>query len=370
MKAAKTLMKMLVVPAMLALGATPARATDVQDLARIKGHEKNILTGLGIVIGLNGTGDKSKDALAAARPMARLLSNLGAGVGGLEELASANAFAIVQVTMHVPAAGARLGDEIDVSVDALFNAKSLAGGRLVPSMLRLPLPDAADLQPLAIAEGAIIIEGDNPRSGVVRKGGMVLDDRAFRANVVSSGGAMTLVLHDQYASHAVASLIANTINDEFVPVGQPGIAQVQDARNIRILLPEAERANPASFIAAVMTLRIDPTLIQTPARVVVNERVGSIVITGNVQISPVAISVDGLSITTITPPPQPTPQDPQVMTSTWARMDTTQGTARDSARLEDLIRALEQLNIPARSRIAVLFQLRDAGALHAEIIRQ
>jgi len=353
----------------LALGAIPAGASDIQDLVRIKGHEKNVVTGLGLVIGLDGTGDTNKDSLVAARPMSRLLENLGAGVGNLEELAKADAFAIVQVTMEVPATGAREGDRIDVSVEALFNATSLANGRLVPSMLRLPLPDSPDLLPLAMAQGRVIVEGDNPRSGVVRAGGQVLEDVAFRTNPVTPAGTMTLVLRDRYAGYPVATVIAEAINDVYVPAGNPDLAFVEDAKNITILLPKPERANPAGFIATIMTLEIDPTVIRTPARVVVNESVGSIVITGNVEISPVAITHDGLSITTITPPPVPTAQDPVFTTNNWATLNTAGG-SRDSARLEDLVAAFEQLKIPAADRIAILHQLKEAGALHAEIITQ
>ena len=178
--------------AVLAPGAAPARATTVQDLVRIKGHERNVLAGMGIVIGLDGTGDTSDDSFVAARPYSQLLGNLGNPVAGLEELAAADAYAIVKVTLEVPATGAREGDRFDVSVETLFNATSLAGGRLVVSMLRLPRPDHPDLLPMAFAEGPIVIEGANPRSGMTRDGGQMLVD--IRTNPVTPAGVMTLVL--------------------------------------------------------------------------------------------------------------------------------------------------------------------------------
>jgi flagellar P-ring protein precursor FlgI len=272
--------------------------------------------------------------------------------------------------MEIPATGAREGDEIDVYVEALFNAKSLEGGRLVPSMLRLPLPDAADLMPLAMGEGAVIVDGGNPRAGIIRQGGQVLADYDFRANPIAADGTITLVLRNEYAGYAVASTLAQAINDEFVPDGYPEIAWVEDAKNIRILIPEPERVNPANFIASIQTIQIDPALITTPARVVVNERIGSIVIMGNVEVSPVAITHDGLSITFITPPPVPTPADPVYDTTQWAKIETTRPGSRDSARLDQLIAAFDQLNIPAADRIAIIHQLKRAGALHAEIIRE
>ena len=144
--------------AVIALSAMPAAATQVQDLVRIKGHERNVLTGLGIVVGLNGTGDKGKDSLVAARPFGRLLENLGNPTASLDELAKADSYALVMVTMNIPPTGVREGDRLDVSVESMFNASDLAGGRLIVSMLRPPMPDSSDLVPLAYGEGPVVID--------------------------------------------------------------------------------------------------------------------------------------------------------------------------------------------------------------------
>lgn len=366
----RTIIPMFIATAALG-SAGVAHATKIQDLVRIKGHEENVITGLGLVIGLDGTGDKTKDSYIAARPMAKLLENLQNAPASLEELAAGDSFAVVLVTMTVPETGAREGDRFDVYVEAMFNAKSLKGGRLVPSMLRLPLPDSAELMPLGIAEGKVTIEdSESERGGVIRGGGQVLEDYAFRTNPIASDGTMTLVLKNAYAGYPVATTIAQQINDEYVPEGYPEIAYVQDARNIRVLIPEAERVNPANFIALIQMIQIDPSIINVPARVVVNERVGSIVILGSVEISPVAITHGGLTITFITPPPVPSPQNPEVETRTWATMDTTRGNTQDSARLDQLVAAFDQLAIPPQDQIAIIFQLQKAGALHAEVIRE
>ena len=351
-----------------ALLAPSARATSIQDLVRIKGQERNVITGLGIVVALPGTGDKSKDSYVAARPYAMLLQNMGDPLGSLEELAKADAYAIVEVSMEIPPAGAREGDRLDVTVSALFNAKSLAGGKLVVSPLRLPRPDAPDLAPLAFAEGAIVIEGSNSRSGVIRKGGQMLSD--VRTNPVTRSGTMTLVLKDQYAGYPVATTIANAINDEFGMDGRGDLAVVEDAKNIRILLPPADRALPAQFIATLMTLPIDPSLIQTEARIVINEKAGIILVTGNVEIGPVGITHKGLTITSITQPPEATASNPQIQTTNWAGIDTTDGLSRNSTRLVDLLDAFKQLQVPVADQIAIIHELRKTGALHAEIVTQ
>ncbi len=201
----------LLCAAIIALCARVAGATSVQDLIWLRGHEHSVLLGMGIVVGLNGTGDTSKDSYIAARPYARLLTNLGNPIVDLEELSQADAFAIVAVTMRIPPTGVRDGDRLDVSVEKLFNAESLAGGRLIASMLRLPGPDSPELLPMAFAEGPLVIEGGNPGSAIVRAGGQMLTD--IRANPVSAGGQMTLVLKEQYAGYQVAATIAGAIND-------------------------------------------------------------------------------------------------------------------------------------------------------------
>ena len=348
--------------------APAARATSVQDLVRMKGQERNVVTGIGIVVALDGTGDKSKDSFIAARPYATLLQNLGDPIGSLQELAKADAYAIVNISMEIPPTGVREGDRLDVQVSAMFNAKSLVGGRLVVSPLRIPRPDAPDLAPMAFAEGPIVIEGTNLRGGVVRGGGQMLTD--IRTNPVTRGGALTLVLKDQYAGYPVATTIANAINDEFGMDGRGDIAVVEDAKNIRVLLPPADRAAPAQFIATLMTIPIDPALIQTEARIVINEKQGIILVTGNVQIGPVGITHKGLTITSITPPPVPTPDQPKIETSRWTGIDTTDKLGRNSTRLVELLDAFKQLSVPVADQIAIIYELQKTGALHAEVVNK
>ncbi len=364
--------------AIVALGATTAHATTIQELVRIKGHENNVLTGMGLVIGLNGTGDDSRQALLAARPYGELLRNYGNAALSITELAEADAYAIVQVTMEVPAAGVREGDRLNVFVDTMFNATSLEGGRLVVSPLRLPLPDANELLPMAIATGQVIIQGDNPRGGIVRDGGQMLAD--IRAHPITPAGTMGLVLKDQYASFPVATTIAAAINDEFALDGLPQIAIVEDAKNIKVLVPAVERRYPANFIATLITIAIDPSLIQTEARIVINEREGIIVVTGNVEISPVGITHKGLSISSITPglQGQQLPGFPgggaatpaQARPRRWAGLDTTGRQSRNSTRLLDLLAALDQLRVSVDDQIAIIHELRKTGALHAEIVSE
>ncbi len=352
----------------VALCAAVAQATTVQDLTRLRGHERVVLTGMGIVIGLDGTGDRSKDSLVAARPYGKLLANLGYPISNIDELADMDSYAIVMVTMEIPATGASDGERVDVSVDSMFNAKSLEGGRLVVSPLRLPRPDSPDLVPMAFASGALVIEGQNPRSARVRAGGQMITE--VRGEAVAPDGTLTLVLNEQYAGYPMATMLADSINDEFAIDGYSNVAQVLDARQIRVVIPQADLVDPADFIAALQTIRIDPSLIQTEARIVINERKGLILLTGDVFVGPVGVRAAGLSITTITPEPPPTPAEPRVDQRQWANLDASDRTSRASTRLNDLLTALDQLNVPVQDQIAIIYEMKKTGALHAEIITQ
>jgi flagellar P-ring protein precursor FlgI len=315
---------------------------------------------MGIVVGLDGTGDDSKDADVAARPYGELLRNLGNPIASLDELRDADAFAIVLVRVDVPATGVREGDRLDVTVSTLYNATSLAGGELVVSPLRPPVPGAATM---ALASGSIVIEGNHPRRGRIRGGAQMMTD--IRTNPVSAGGLMTLVLDDQYAGYPVATMLADTINDELAIDGSATYAIVEDAKNIRVKVPESARSNLGRFISQVMRINIDPSLIQTPARIVINEDKGTIVVTADVQVGPVLIAHNGLSITSVTPEPVPTEDDPLIDTTRWAEVNTT---GRGGALLADLLRAFDQLNVSVQDQIAIIHELKRSGKLHAEIV--
>jgi flagellar P-ring protein precursor FlgI len=369
MKHWKSLILTRCLAAIAALSASfAAHGTTLQDLVRIKGHEPVMLQGMGIVIGLPGTGDSGRDARAAARPYAQLLKELGDPVGSVDELTKADTFAIVMVSMEVPATGARDGDRLDVHVETLFNAKSIEGGRLVVSPLWLPLPGQREKPPVALASGSIVVQTENRRSGLIRGGGQLVRD--FPTAVVSPSGAMTLILKEQYAGYPIAAAVADVVNTDPSLSVYSDIASVVDAQTIRVLLPPVERADPAGFIATMMTLQIDPSLIRTEARIVINEKKGIIAVTGSVQIGPVAVNAAGLTITSITPAPEPTPDNPAVTTTQWAGLDTTSQSSRASTRLVDLLRALEQLKVPTRDQIAIIYELKKTGALHAEIVRE
>ena len=323
----------------IAARAGSAGATSLQDLIRLRGHDRVVLQGLGIVVGLNETGDTSKDSFVAVRPYAELLANLGDPVGGLNELSKAGAFAIVMVQMEIPAVAID-GTRLDVSVDTLFNAESLAGGRLVFSPLRLPRPHKDNPPIMAFASGPIVIEGDDLTSGRVRAGGQVIRD--INRNPVDSAGRLQLVIKDQYAGYPMAARISDLVNSALDFSGVEKLAVAENAVSVRVMVPTSEQSAPARFIAALMSIPVDPSLIETEARIVINERTGTILVTSDVEIGPVAISHAGLTITTMTPEPQPSALAPQMTQSTWLSINAEKSprTETSSTHLEHTARGI------------------------------
>ncbi len=347
---------------MLALGATwasTARATSVQELVRLQGQGESVLQGLGLVIGLPGTGDSGQD-LIVARPLAKLLENSGNPIGGFEELANSRSVALVMVTARIDRTGARPDDAFDVTVTALNNPKSLAGGELFLAPLRAPLPPH---DVYAIAQGPVVIEGGNTARGVVRGGARIV--REVRTPTIAADGTITLLINSNVAGWTTAQLLADVINQHRMGLerGEDAIAFAADERTVRVRIPATDLADPAGFIADIMSVRFDPSLLSLPARVVVNEREGIIVMTGAVEISPTALTHGNLIITSVNPPAPGGLETP----SRWAAIGA-EGRPRENARLQDLLAALKQLDVPVKDQIAILMQLHRTGALHAELI--
>lgn len=336
-----------------------ARGVQIQDLVRIKGHETSKIVGMGLVVGLPGTGDGG-DFLPAMRPMAKLINTLIDPTASTVDLGDGENVALVSLSAEIPAEGVREGDKIDVHVSSVGPAESLAGGRLLLVPMIGPSKDSPRL---AYAEGPIVIENAAaPTAAVVFDGAQMTRD--IRAKYLDPYGRMTLVVTAEDASWSVANNIANLINDLIAPDG-PAVAEAQDAKNIVVDMPRSQQQNPAPFISQILSTYIDPSQVVSGARVVINERTGTIIFSDDVQISPVGILHEGLSVTTITPEPEPTPVNPQVETRPGVILDPDN---RGGARLSDLMAALDQLKVDSEGQISILKAIDRAGRLHAKLI--
>ncbi len=342
----------------LSLTTNVARATQIQDLVRVKGSEQSKLVGMGLVVGLNGTGDGGKFA-PAMRPLASVIQQLIDPNTVAMELKDAKNVALVALTATLPASGVREGDKVDVNIAAVGPAKSLAGGRLFLIPMTGPLPGSPVY---AFAEGGVTIEdAKTPTVGVVKNGAQLTRD--IMARYIDKG-RLTLVLHESVAGWPVANNVANLINGIMSPDGRP-IARAIDQKNVVITLSQAEQADPATFISQVLQTYIDPTQINTGARVSINERTGTIIVSGDVQISPVIISHKGLTITTVTPEVTPTLYNPKIEEKNFVPVDPEK---RGGSKLADLLEALNQLKVESADRIAIIKEIHRTGKLHAQLI--
>ncbi len=349
---------------LFALVAAPvALGMSVRDLARLEGQGESDLWGLGFVTGLGGTGDPAT-TLPVARQLAQLLAKGGSPIPNIEELSKGKNVAMVMVTCKTPKEGARAGDRVDVIVTSWHNAKSLAGGQLFLTPMQGPLPGQGVY---ASAMGPLSFEGGSLTGGRVRGGATITHD--ILMPVIGRDGSITLVVEPAYAGWSTTQLIASAINSERQGLDEMAIelARALDERTVRVLIPEAELPDPANFIGNIMGIRLDPSLLSLGAKVIVNERSGAIIVTGDVQISPVVITHKDLVITTINPPRQATADSPQVERRRWASVTTEVG-EQDQARVQDLLEAFKQLDVPVSDQIAILGKLHKIGRLHGEYI--
>lgn len=344
-----------------------AQAIDIQSMTRLKGHEHNNLNGIGIVVGLDGTGDSTKKGQTLMRSMAQLYRHYGFSVENVQELAGTDSAAIVWVNCLLPATGVREGDRLDAVVAVQGDAVGLQGGLLIETFLKIGRKGT----PIAWVSGEIEVSPENPRRGIIRGGVQMLHD--VRATPFAPGSnSFTLILQDEYAGYPVAREIASRITQEYaLDESLPGdvIAEVVDAKNIKVNLGEGQMRDPAAVLSHIQTLYIDPELLQLPAMVRINKEEGTIIITGDVEISDVVVTTRGLTITQIEPEPIATPEDPLFHTRSHISMGTGKQT-RSAARLQDLIDAMEKLKVPFDDRVAVLRELKKAGALHARLVSE
>jgi len=333
-------------------------AVQVQDIARLKGSESNKVLGMGLVVGLNGTGDGGK-FLPAMRPLAQMIGRFVDPNTVAAELKDAKNVALVSVTAELPANGVREGDRVDVRVSSIGPAKSLKGGTLFMIPLMAPRPSSEMI--FAFAEGPVSIEDqDNPTVGVIPQGASLTRD-IMTQHV--QNGQITLVINSEHASWPVARNLAQNINDELTPEGPP-IARAIDPKNVTVQVPMWERNDPSLFLSKLMVMSFPVSLMPIESRVVINERTGTIVMSGNVEISPVMISKRGLTITRLSPTPEPDPTVPTPVEQRFVGIDPAN---QGGTKLADLIEAFNQLKVDAQDRIEIIKAIDEAGYLHAEL---
>lgn len=352
--------------------ALPAHAASrIKDVATLQAARDNQLVGYGLVIGLQGSGDSLRNSPFTEQSMRAMLENLGiASEGGRTR--SKNVAAVI-VTANLPPF-VQSGARIDVNVSSLGDATSLAGGTLVMTPLR-----AADGEIYAVAQGSVIVSGFNaegeaqqltqgvPTAGRVPNGAII--EREVRT-AFSSIQSLTLQLRNPDFSTAVR--IADAINSYSVARFGKKLASEQDARTVQIHKPKG--ISTARFYAELENLLVES---DAPARVVVDERTGTVVIGQDVRISRVAISHGALTVR-ITEMPQvvqPAPfSDGETAVEPLTAIEADRPEAKvaviDGPDLQTLVSGLNRLGVKPDGIIAILQGIKSAGALQGELVLQ
>ncbi|MGN6505826.1 MAG: flagellar basal body P-ring protein FlgI, partial [Tepidisphaeraceae bacterium] len=257
-------------------------AARISDVTRLSNERTNVVTGLGLVYGLKGTGDGG-DFLPAIRMLAAALGKFDNTVGMIDLKAVKNV-ALVSLTATIPATGGRDGDAMDVYVTSIGAASSLKGGRLFVCPMQFLGKHTRILTGFSL--GAVDLEDPStPTTGVVKNGCVLEGD--FPSGAID-GGVFRLVIDAPSASCTMSTNTAKIINDS--EDGQ-NWAFATSEKEVVVRIPPSEQLHPDSFISRVQRLPVP--LVASEARVVINARTGTIVITGDVEISPVVISHKG-----------------------------------------------------------------------------
>jgi flagellar P-ring protein precursor FlgI len=359
--------------ALFLLIALPAVASPIRikDLVEFDGVRGNDLVGYGLVVGLNGTGDALRNSPFTEEIMQNLLERLGVNVAG-EQFRAKNVAAVF-VTAALPPF-ARAGGRIDVTVSAIGDATSLLGGTLVMTPL-----NGADGQIYAVAQGTIIAGGisvEAEAASVVQgvpTAGMIPSGARVEREVEFDFAALTQVrLALRNPDFTTAGLIEESINREF---GRR-IAEMTDAGTVAVDLEAAQMRSPAHVLTRVENLLVEP---ETRARVVVDQRSGTIVMGEDVRISRVAVAQGNLTLRIEEEPmvvqPNPFSQgETIVVPRSRAAIDQEQGTGLaevdGSTSLSDVVAGLNALGVAPNDMIDILKSINAAGVLHAEFLVQ
>lgn len=368
------LVRLLAPVAMLPLTSLPVLGqVRVKDITTVEGMRINQLTGMGLITGLNGTGGRSPITRQFALNM---VQNFGVRANPLQRLVVPNDtkqrtdnLSVVTVIAELPV-NAHRGQRLNVTVAAFDDATSLNGGTLIATPLY-----GVDDQVYAVAAGVISIGGFSFKgdAGSVRKNhpttGIISDGATIEREVlydVEQLGSVRFLLRER--DFETAAQIAYAINETI-----PGIAGIVDAGTVQVMIPAPYRSRTAQFIAAIQAMRVVP---DSKARVVVNERTGTVVVGANVRISPVAITHGNLAVVTNEAPEvaQPLPfsqGETAVVPRTQiavAEQESVVQVLDGMATVHDLAAALNALGVTPRDLTSIFQQLHAAGALHAELI--
>ncbi len=350
------------------LAAAPALGVRVKDMASVRGVRENQIIGYGLVVGLNGSGDKDRTEFTV-RSLTSLLAKMGIGVD--PEIVQVKNVAAVMVTSMLPAF-ARNGSQIDAVVSSVGDATSLEGGTLLMTPLF-----GTDGEVYAIAQGPVSVGGfsagggggssvqkNHPTVGRVANGATIERELAY-----ALAGQSEFQLALAQPDFTTALRVADRINSHFE---QP-VAEAADSGTLRLTVPERFAGDVVAFMAAVESLEVEP---DTRARVVLNERTGTVVMGTGVRISTVAVSHGNLSVTisaqTEVSQPPPFARVGETVPVTNEDVEVVEDAAQlavieGPVTIAELVRGLNAMGVTPRDLIAILQAIKASGALSADL---
>jgi flagellar P-ring protein FlgI len=363
--------KILSLWVLMLMSTSLAQAERIKDMAHVQGVRTNQLIGYGLVVGLDGSGDQTSQAPFTVQSLKNMLAQLGVTVPANVNPQLKN---VAAVSVHaVLPAFVKPGQTIDITVNSIANAKSLRGGSLLVTPLH-----GLDGQIYAIAQGNLIVSGfgvegtdgskltvNVPSSGRIPNGATV--ERAVPSQL-AQGDSITLNLNNP--DFTTATRLVESVNKG---VGQ-GSATVVDGGSVRVSAP-ADITQRIAFLSTVENLQVEPA--SAAARVIINSRTGTVVISSNVTVNPAAVSHGSLSVTikeeqsVSQPAPFSRVGETKVVTNSTIKVD--QGSNRmflfkPGVELEQIVRAVNEVGAAPGDLVAILEALREAGALQAELI--
>lgn len=356
--------------AVAAVAPAANAATRIKEVAAIEGVRSNQLTGFGLVIGLDGTGDQTTQMPYTAQGLKNYMEQLGLTLtpASLGQLQMKNVAAVL-VTAQLPAF-ARPGQSLDINVSSLGNAKSLKGGTLIATPLK-----GADGEVYAMAQGNLIVAGAGAAAGGSKvqvnhlSAGRIPDGAQVERSVPTSlQDGPTINLSLNASDFQTARKVANAVNRRF----GPGVAQALDGRTVQVKAPNSPN-DRVSFIADMEELPVDASV--AAAKVIINARTGSIVMNQAVTLGACAIAHGNLSISVSSDPVISQPNalsNGQTVVGEKANIEIKQDAGKfiqlqQAAQLTDVVKALNSLGATPQDLLAILQAIKSAGALNAEL---
>lgn len=336
----------------------------IKDITHVKGIRENQAVGYGLVVGLPNTGDNSRHTQMTSQQM---LLSLGTVIDQSNYIQKGTSAAVI-VTATIPPF-AKEGDKIDVTVSAMADAKSLSGGVLVQTQLRAPNGEIVAVAQGPVSTGGVrATQGGASSSKGVTTTGRVPNGAIIERDILSAiGEETTLTLLLDKADYTMASRISKTISTRIAP------AKALDGSAVEIAIPQRYRDDRVTFLSLIENQVVGA--VSEKAKVVVNERTGTIVIGGNTKLMPAAIAHGGITITiqvendVVQPNPMAQGQTAYVQNAA-IQITEKQGSLIEmqaNSSLSDLVGALNNIGVTPLDLIAILQALASAGSLQAEL---